>query len=73
VAAGPDARNFDLKYSMQGAETFGLAMGDLRSQLGFYVGALATQYGLPVEMHLRRILPPQPTDEDDDLSWIPGF
>ncbi|WP_155128680.1 DUF6650 family protein [[Actinomadura] parvosata] len=71
--AGPQGENFGYRMGPIGANRFGLALGDLRSQMGFYVAAIATQYKIEVDDDLATILPPPPEDEDEDVSWFPGF
>ncbi|WP_055483151.1 DUF6650 family protein [Sphaerimonospora mesophila] len=72
-AAGPDGRNFEYRMGLAGDNAFGLALGDLRSRMGFYIAAIATQYKIEVDEGLSAILPPPPEDSDEDLSWLPGF
>jgi hypothetical protein len=72
-AAGPGAQNFyGHRYGMM-SDPFSLALGDLRARIGVYVEAIARQYKLPVAAELASIMPPQPSPNDDDLSWLPGF
>ena len=75
--AGPEGGNFGYRMGSIGANRFGLALGDLRSQMGFYVAAIATQYKIEVDEDLSTILPPPPMEDDEqvgeDASWFPGF
>jgi hypothetical protein len=73
--AGRDGVNF---HRREGGPTFvlridamSLALGDLRTTVGFAVAALAERFDLVVEDDLAQILPP-PVNEDD-ASWLPGF
>ncbi|WP_432871830.1 DUF6650 family protein [Microbispora rosea] len=72
-AAGPGGRNFGYHMGPTGANRFGLALGDLRSRMGFYIAAIATQYKIEIDEDLSTILPPRPKERDDDVSWFPGF
>jgi hypothetical protein len=72
-AAGVDARNFTDRRQGPTADPFSMALGDLRSQIGFYLVALAAQYKLSVDDSLGIILPPMGQDDDDELFWVPGF
>ncbi|GAA5038727.1 DUF6650 family protein [Actinopolymorpha pittospori] len=72
--AGPNACNFMHRGSWgPSGDVFGLALGDLRSQMGFYIAALVIQYKIEIEDDLAKILPPPPVEDNDDLLWIPGF
>ncbi|GAA3424584.1 hypothetical protein GCM10018953_17670 [Streptosporangium nondiastaticum] len=71
--AGPQGENFGYRMGPIGANRFGLALGDLRAQMGFYIATIATQYKIEVDDDLSTILPPPPKDEDGDPSWLPGF
>lgn len=53
-------------------DDFGVAVGLLRARMGVYIAALSDQFDLPVSGQLGTILPPTSEDEPD-LSWIPGF
>jgi uncharacterized protein DUF6650 len=69
---GRHGRNFVPTKSGGGAdERFALALGDLRSQFGFYIEAISSQYRLDVAEELAEIMPPGP--DEDDLTWLPGF
>ncbi|MGH3500951.1 MAG: DUF6650 family protein [Nocardioidaceae bacterium] len=72
-AAGPNARNFRRRPGRGPSSSFSLALGDLRSSMGFYVATLSDQYKLTVDENLASILPSRPDAEDDDLSWFLGF
>ncbi|TYB60695.1 hypothetical protein FXF51_31315 [Nonomuraea sp. PA05] len=65
-AAGPQGENFGSQTSVAGARRLGLALGDLRSQMGFYVAAMAAQYLIEVDDDLSVILPPRPHGQDED-------
>ncbi|MEV4511769.1 hypothetical protein AB0K00_22700 [Dactylosporangium sp. NPDC049525] len=72
--AGPDARNFrhadgDLG-GVHAIDQMSLALGDLRTIIGFAVAALADGFDLQVEDDLAQILPPA---DEDDPNWLPGF
>jgi hypothetical protein len=68
-AAGPNASNFYQQPELLSQHQFGIALGDLRTSIGFYVAAMAGRFGIDVDDDLARILPAA----DDDPSWIPGF
>lgn len=68
-AAGPNAENFFCEPRPYEANSFGLALGDLRTSIGLQVALMADMFGLTVDETLVPILPP----DDDDASWIPGF
>jgi hypothetical protein len=71
--AGPQAAHFrhaDGSGSVHTVDRMSLALGDLRTVIGYAVAALADQFDLPVEDDLAQILPPA---DDDDPSWLPGF
>jgi hypothetical protein len=51
---------------------FMLALGDFRTLMGVQIARLAKQYDLDVEEDLARIFPP-PDEDEEDLSWVPGF
>lgn len=55
-AAGPNGCNF---RHMHGAHEnlFGLSLGDLRTSIGWQVALVASEYDIPVEEDLYRILP----------------
>lgn len=69
--AGPHGRNFTYGYGPHGAETFGLALGDLRTSVGGQLAVIAWRYDIEVDDELARILPPD--DNGDDPSWVVGF
>lgn len=71
-AAGPEARNFG--YSRHGleADPFSLAIGDLRTAIGYQLAFILSQYRLGIEPELASIIPA--ADEDSqDISWMVGF
>ncbi|HEY9408664.1 MAG TPA: DUF6650 family protein [Jiangellaceae bacterium] len=72
-AAGPNARNFYGQRMPYETDPFSLALGDLRSRVGIYIDAIARRYRLGVGAELASIMPPEPAEGDDDLSWVPGF
>lgn len=72
-AGGPDGTHFRQYRQVEPSSKFSLALGDFRSRMGFYIAALGLRYEVEVEEDLAAILPPTPTPEDDDLSWVPGF
>lgn len=53
-------------------DSFSLALGELRSRIGFHVALIADQYGIEIEPGLALILPPD-VSADNDLSIIPGW
>lgn len=72
---GRDGENYrrddgGLRYGHM-VDPLSLALGDLRTTVGFAVAALADRFDLEVEEELAQILPPEVSD--DDASWIPGF
>jgi hypothetical protein len=73
--AGRDGVNFHRHEggprSVHMIDAMSLALGDLRTTVGFAVAALADRFDLEVEDDLALILPP-PVNEDD-ASWLPGF
>ncbi|GAA1664188.1 hypothetical protein GCM10009733_072430 [Nonomuraea maheshkhaliensis] len=74
--AGPEGENFRYRMGSSGADRFGLALGDLRSRVGFFVAAIATQYEIAIDEDLSAILPPPPMDEDDQEGgsfMVPRF
>ena len=71
--AGPDARNFGY-HNGYAAAPFLMALGDLRTSIGYQLGLIQSQYPQEVEPELARILPPPDLPgQEDDLSWLPGF
>ncbi|WP_281901563.1 hypothetical protein [Phytohabitans aurantiacus] len=50
------------------APGFFVAVGELRSTFGFYIGALADRYNLDVDDDLRQILPPSAEEEPQDAG-----
>ena len=71
--AGPDAVNYRGQWrGLSEANPFGLALGELRSGVGIQLAVILSAYPLEIEPDLARILPPS-ADEEQDLSWIPGF
>jgi hypothetical protein len=70
-AAGPDASNFRYHRGHM-TDRFSLALGELRSWVGFHLAVIADQYGIDVEPDLAQILPPDVSD-DNDPSIIPGW
>ena len=71
-AAGPDARNFRDHMPHQ-TDRFSLALGELRSVVGWHVAVLADVYGVDVEAELRAIMPPAADDDGAPIDWMPGF
>lgn len=69
---GPQGRNFIRSHYSYEADGFSLAIGDLRTAIGYQLAVILSQYPLPVEHGLASILPPA-DDDGQDLSWIPGF
>lgn len=71
-AGGPHGQRFLRSQFPYEADGFSLALGDLRTTVGFQLAIILSQYNLPIEPELGSILPP--ADEDDqDLSWMIGF
>lgn len=70
-AAGPNAVNFRY-HNGHLADSFSLALGELRSLIGLHLAVIADQYGIDMEDELEQILPPD-IAVDRDLSFIPGF
>jgi hypothetical protein len=64
--AGPNAENFQTDRTQ-----CLIAVGELRTTFGFYLGALAVRYRLDVDEDLASILPPQA--DQDDPSIVPGM
>lgn len=72
-AAGPDG-SFGSERSW-GNDAFFLALGDLRTAVGYELGIMLDQFPtVPIEDELLSILPQPDLDEptDQDLSWLPG-
>ncbi|MFT4264078.1 MAG: hypothetical protein QM572_11900 [Nocardioides sp.] len=70
--AGPEGRHFDRPHYPREADAFGLALGDLRTAIGYQLAIILSQYDINIEPPLASILPA--ADEDDqDLSWMIGF
>lgn len=71
-AGGPNGRDSFRSHSMYEADGFGMALGDLRTSVGFLLAMILSQYPIPVEAELASILPM--ADEDgQNLSWMVGF
>lgn len=71
-AGGPDGRDFMRAHYPYEADGFSLALGDLRTAIGYQLAVVLSQYPLPVEPQLALILPPA-DDDDQDLGWMIGF
>ncbi len=71
-AGGPRGRNF-LGDAPWDAGPFGLALGDLRTLVGWQVATIAGEYEIEVEPELAAIMPPSLDSDEDDPSWLPGF
>lgn len=68
-AAGPHGRNFR-EHPGYGHDPFFLALGDLRTGIGYQLAAILSQYPQDIEEGLATILPV--VDEGDDyLGWWP--
>lgn len=71
-AGGPHGRDFVQSHSMFQTDRFSLALGDLRTAIGYQLAVILSQYPMPIEEQLASILPA--ADEDGgDLSWIADF
>lgn len=69
---GPYGQNFSHRESY-GTDAFSLALGELRSQVGLHVAAIAYQYKIEVEDDLATILPPTPREDDDSSDWMRAY
>ncbi len=69
-AAGPRGREF-WHHPGYGHDPFFLALGELRSSVGYQVGLILSQYPMRLERELASILPAE--DDGQDLSWLPGY
>ncbi len=68
---GIDGRAFAQQRGF-GVDPFSVALGDLRTTIGWQLDLVLSQYPMDVEPDLLNILPPADEDEQD-LSWLPGF
>ncbi|WP_287901580.1 DUF6650 family protein [Arthrobacter sp.] len=71
-AGGPNGRYFTESDSTQIAIEFGLALGDLRTSIGYQLAIILDQYPFHIEPQLAAILPPS-DDDATDLNWIADF
>lgn len=71
-AGGPHGRHFHRSHFPYEADGFSLALGDLRTTIGFQLAIILSQYNLPIEPELQSVLPPA-DDDGQDLSWMVGF
>lgn len=69
---GPHGRHFNRSNNPYEADGFSLALGDLRTAIGYQVAIVLTQYPMEIEPELASILPAA-DDDGQDLSWMVGF
>jgi hypothetical protein len=67
---GPNAREYRDRAGGS-ADLFGIALGDLRTNFGYQLAVILSQYPQDIEDDLAKILPPG--DEPQELDWLPGF
>lgn len=73
-AAGSEGVNFTERRRHTGGltlDSFALALGDLRSSMGFCIAILADRYGIKLQGDLAEILPPNPEIEMGEVPWRP--
>jgi hypothetical protein len=73
-AAGHEGENFTWRRRHTGGLTldaFAVALGALRSSIGFCIAILADRYGIKVHGDLTEILPPRPEIDAIDVRWRP--
>lgn len=68
---GPDGQSFSYHRGF-GVDPFSIALGDLRTTVGWQLALILDQYPMDVEPDLAGILPPADNDAQD-LSWLPGL
>jgi len=68
---GPNGRNFHRSHYPYEADGFSLALGDLRTAIGYQLGSILADYPMDVEPELASILP-GPDDDGEELDWASG-
>lgn len=69
----PGGRGFERRFEY-GPDSFGYALGDLRTAIGLQLAVILSQFSLEAEEDLLQILPPDDQEDQDDISeWVPGF